>query len=418
MILEIKLSNFFSIKNEIVLDLRAANINTKQAKELETNTFDWKNEKILKTVAIYGANASGKSNIIKAIRFCCMMVLESHMHNENTIYRFMPFKFLNCDKKESSFFIRFISNGTEYEYSFSLTRTEIKKESLYYYPSNRRAKVFVRDETKGSLKREKYSFSSLIKRPMDVAENTSNKTLFISRASQMDRVIGKEIFNFFNEKFILRYLNLDPKLTEILIKSNKDFLLKALQIADSDIIDIKMEKEKILGKKLNFNLITNSADVIDEPGEIIKIKTYHKSAPKIEFDFDTEESDGTRKMFGILLRVLDIVQNEKILLIDEIDTSLHTNIVEYFIQLFHLSNKSQLIYSTHNTNLLDLKKIRKDQVYFVNKDDKGVSELYSLYDFKDFRENMDAEKGYLQGRFDAIPFIDISSSTLKSLLNG
>ena len=418
MILEIKLRNFFSIKDEIILDLRAANINTKQAKELEANTFEWNKEKILKTVAIYGANASGKSNIIKAIRFCCMLVLESHMHNENTIYNFSPFKFFNCDKKESTFFIRFISNEIEYEYSFSLTRTEIKKESLYYYPNKRRAKIFTRDETKGNLKREKYSFTSYIKRPMDVAENTSNKTLFVSRASQMDRVVGKEIFNFFNTKFILRYLNFDAKVTETLIKSNKDFLLKALQIADSDIVDIKMEKEKVVGKKFNFNLSKNSADVINESSEILRIKTFHKSAPKVEFDFDTEESDGTRKMFAILLRILDIIQNDRILLIDEIDTSLHTNIVEYFIQLFHLGNKSQLIYSTHNTNLLDLTKIRKDQVYFVNKDEKGISELYSLYDFKDFRENMDAEKGYLQGRFDAIPFIDLSSSTLKSLLNG
>jgi AAA15 family ATPase/GTPase len=116
--------------------------------------------------------------------------------------------------------------------------------------------------------------------------------------------------------------------------------------------------------------------------------------------------------------MIDIVRNDRTLIIDEIDTSLHTNIVEYFIRLFHMGYRCQLIYTSHNTSLLDLKKTRKDQVYFVNKNNEGASDLYSLFDFKDFRENMDAEKGYLQGRFDAVPFIDLSSSTLKSLLDG
>jgi AAA15 family ATPase/GTPase len=418
MILEIRLRNFFSIKDEIVLDLRAGRLKSKQAREMEQNTFQWQKEKLLKTVAIYGANASGKSNIIKAIRFCCLMILESHMHNENTKFNFMPFKFDNCQNEDSYFLIRFVSGNIEYEYSFSLSIDEIKRERLYYYPSNRRAKIFERDESLGGSKKEKYSFSSLIKRPFDVAENTSNKTLYISRASQMDREIGKEIFNFFNEKVVLRYSNLDVNVTEALINRNKAFLLRALKIADSDIIDIRVEKEKVTKKAGSYNLLTNSTGLSDKTEEVLKIKTYHRSGEKVEFDFDTEESDGTRKMFAIILRMIDIVRNDKTLIIDEIDTSLHTNIVEYFIRLFHMGYRCQLIYTSHNTSLLDLKKTRKDQVYFVNKNNKGASDFYSLFDFKDFRENMDAEKGYLQGRFDAVPFIDLSSSTLKSLLDG
>ena len=129
MILEIRLSNFFSIKDEIVLDLQAGKIQSQAVKSLEGNTFEYNDEKILKTVALYGANASGKSNIIKAIKFCCLMVVQSQNHNEKTIFNFLPFKFNGYSKKPSSFYIRFVTNNVEYEYSFSLTREQIITEN-------------------------------------------------------------------------------------------------------------------------------------------------------------------------------------------------------------------------------------------------------------------------------------------------
>ena len=416
MVLEIRLSNFFSIKDEIVLDLRAANINTQKAKALKDNTFEINKTKVLKTIAIYGANASGKSNIIKAIRFCNAMVFQSHLHNENTTFAFKPFKFNGYTKKPSTYFIRFVSKGIEYEYSFSLTRTEILTESLYYYPQGRIKKIFTRDERLGKTKKEKYSFGSVIRRPMDVAENTSNKTLYISRASQMDREIAKDIFNYFNSVFILGYKARPVQIREKLFMENKDVLLQALQIADSDIVDIKMKKEKRPGKTVSFNLTANEASVADVEQEHLKITTYHKSSPRVSFDFDTEESDGTKKLFFIMLSILDIIKNNKILLIDEVSESLHTIIVEYILSLFNRSKNAQLIFTTHNTKLLDLNKLRKDQIYFTNKNDNGATELYSLYDYNEFRDTMDAEKAYLQGRFDAVPFIN-SVENLNGILN-
>ncbi len=417
MILEIRLSNFFSINDEIVLDLRAGNIQTKRTKELDSNTFDFKNEKVLKTIAIYGANASGKSNIINAVKFCNRMIFNSHLHNENTIFNFKPFKFEAGTGRLSTFFIRFILNEIEYEYSFSLNQKEIIKESLYYYPKGRKAKIFERNELSGTEKNEKYSFSNVIKRPLDVAQNTSSKTLYISRASQMDREIGKEIFNYFYSHFMSDYYRINDLYLEKQLTENKDFLLKALQVADSDIIDIKLIKEK--KKQLTFGFkLSPEETVIKEEKEFdsLTILTYHKFAPTTPFDFQTEESEGTKKLFFILLSIIDIVKNNKILIIDEIETHLHTKIVEFIISLFHQGNKAQLIFSTHNTNLLDLNKFRKDQIYFSNKNSKGATELYSLFDYKDFRENMDLEKGYLQGRFDAIPFID-DSINIKNLID-
>ena len=107
----------------------------------------------------------------------------------------------------------------------------------------------------------------------------------------------------------------------------------------------------------------------------------------------------------MMLGIIDIIRNGRTLLIDEIDTSLHPHLVEYIINMFNRSNQAQLIYTTHNTHLLNTDFQRRDQVYFVNKREDGCSELYSLYDFKDFRDNYDMEKAYLQGRFDAIPYL-------------
>jgi AAA15 family ATPase/GTPase len=418
MVLEIRLSNFYSIKEEIVLDLRAANIKSKNAKALNNNVFKYDKIDVLKTIAIYGANASGKSNVIKAIRFCNLMILNSHNHNENVSFNFKKFKFSNFSNKPSVYFIRFVLKEVEYEYTFTLMQDSIMSESLYYYPKGRITKIFTRDESLGKTKKDKYSFGSIIKRPLDVAENTSDKTLYISRASQMDRDFAKEIFNYFNNTLVLGYLGLNAPQIEKLFGTYKQKLLEALKVADSDIIDIKIRKIKNPGKNFNANLNDLTISVEDVMQEQLKITTFHKSAPDVAFDFFTEESTGTIKLFLIMLSILDIVKNNKILLIDEIGESLHTDIIEYIFNLSRAGNKAQLICTTHNTKFLNLTKFRKDQIYFVNKKDNASSDLYSLYDYSDFRDTMDLEKAYLQGRFDAVPFVNDSLENLKSIING
>ena len=409
MVVEIKLSNLFSIMDEVVLDMRAANIQTKKSKELEENTFSYQKGRLLKTVAIYGANASGKSSIVKAIRACVGMIINSHNHNENTVFPFAPFKFGGADKS-SSFFIRFNTDGVEYEYSFEMTHTQIVKEELYYYPNGRRSKVFSRDESLGSDKKKVYDFRGVIARPMDVVANTSQKTLFVSRASQMGREVAQKVFRFFYENFILDFYNYNPVLLGRLLESNKEQLLSVLHIGDSDIVNVSSKHElkpytTAVFDPLNNNTILSMDDI--QKTQLI-ITTYHKSNPNVPFDFSTEESDGTQRLFFMMLTILDIVKNNKILLVDEIERSLHTRLVEYIISLFNRSERAQLIYTTHNTYLLDNNKVRKDQVYFTNKRADGSTDLYSLYDYKDFRDTMDLEKAYLQGRFDAIPYINDS----------
>jgi len=417
MVLEIRMSNFFSIKDEVVLDFRAANLQSANARALGNNLFVFDKTPVLKTIAIYGANASGKSNIIKAIRFCNALVFESHLHNENTVFNFQPFKFDGYTGKPSSYFIRFVCNGVEYEYSFTLTQHRIISESLHFYPKGRIKEIFSRDERLGKTKKEKYRFGDLIKRPMDVAENTSEKTLYISRASQMDREIGKEIFNYFHSEFILDYIGFGASSIETLTNQNKQQLIKAIKIADSDIVDVKIKVLKKPGKQYKADARAMTLTVEDVVQDYLQIRTFHKASPTTAFDFLTEESQGTIKLFFIMLTILDVVKHNKVLLIDEIEDSLHPKIIEYLFNLFRAGEHAQLLCTTHNTSFLDLKKMRKDQLFFANKNQDGSTDLYSLFDYSDYRDTMDLEKAYLQGRFDAIPYLYDTSERIQSMLN-
>ena len=338
------------------------------------------------------------------------MVLESHLNNEGTVFNFMPFKFDGYDPKPSEFLIDFVCSGIEYEYSFALTRTEVLRESLYYYPNGKRAKVFTRDENA----EEVYSFSpGIIVKPKYVAINTGKKNLFLSRASSMNRELPQELYRYFLNTFLLGLVDLNSVSVEENFNAYKKVILKALSICDTDICDIKVRHEQVpapimsspTSPELNFRMI-----------DILRFQTIHKRAPNVVFDLDVEESNGTRKLFQILLRLLDVVRNGKFLMMDEFDMGLHTRLADFIIDLIHASENSQLLFTSHNTNLIDMKRLRKDQVVFVNKLDDGSTEVYSLYDYKDFRDNMDAEKGYIQGRFDAVPFVDSTVMNLKQLL--
>lgn len=379
MVLEIRLSNMFSFRDEVTLDLQAAKIQTKKARELEGNLFSVDGEQMLKSVALFGANASGKSNVIKAIRACVNMVRSSHNYNVDTRFAISPFKFEDYANKPSSFYIRFLLNGVEYEYSFSFMYDEIITETLHYYPNGRKSLVFSRYESRGTEKKDIYEFKTVIKRPFDVADNTSKKTLYISRASQMDREIAQKIFLFFCNDIVLDYQVANIDSLDNLFKERKEQMLEVLRTADSDIIDFKIQN----------NAIT----------------TFHRTNPSVAFDFETEESEGTKTLFRMMVRMIGIIHEGKMLLVDEIDNSLHTQLVEFVIGMFNHSDHAQLIYTTHNTHLLNTDFQRRDQVYFVNKREDGSSDLYSLFDFKDFRDTLDMEKAYLQGRFDAIPAI-------------
>lgn len=389
MVLRIELSNFFSIRDLLSIDFRAANIHTRLAGELRDNVMEWSGMNVLKTIGLFGPNASGKSNIIKAIRFCWSLILHSIDSNVGTVFDFAPFKFNGYDNQPSSFLINFVIDGIEYEYSFTLTRTAILDEALYYYPKGRRARVF----TRHGIQPPKYTFGEgLITRPLDVVTNTSDKNLFLTRASSMNREIAQRVYRYFLDDLLPGIQTSDVQSNTDNFNAYKPLLLRALSICDTDIVDIKINKAN---------------------GHFV---TYHKENPSLPFDLLTEESDGTIKLFRILLNLLDVVKHGKTLLLDEFDSSLHIRLADFIIDLVHASKASQLLFTSHSTNLIDIHRFRKDQIAFVNKRSNASTEVYSLFDYKDFRDNMDAEKAYIQGRFDAVPYVESSVSGLKSLL--
>lgn len=389
MVLRIELSNFFSIRDLLSIDFRAANIHTRLAGELRDNVMEWSGMNVLKTIGLFGPNASGKSNIIKAIRFCWSLILHSIDSNVGTVFDFAPFKFNGYDNQPSSFLINFVIDGIEYEYSFTLTRTAILDEALYYYPKGRRARVF----TRHGIQPLKYTFGEgLITRPLDVVTNTSDKNLFLTRASSMNREIAQRVYRYFLDDLLPGIQTSDVQSNTDNFNAYKPLILRALSICDTDIVDIKINKAN---------------------GHFV---TYHKENPSLPFDLLTEESDGTIKLFRILLNLLDVVKHGKTLLLDEFDSSLHIRLADFIIDLVHASKASQLLFTSHSTNLIDIHRFRKDQIAFVNKRSNASTEVYSLFDYKDFRDNMDAEKAYIQGRFDAVPYVESSVSGLKSLL--
>ncbi len=409
MILKIEFENFFSIKELVRIDFRAANINTALARELRHNVMDWNGVPVLKSVGLFGPNASGKSNIMKTVDFCCRLILNSHLNNEGAVFNFEPFKFDGWQKKPSKFLIDFVCDDVEYEYSFELTRTKILSESLYHYPVGRRAKVFVRDAN------GKYSFGTgVISKPTDVVLNTSDKNLFLSRASSMNREIAQKLYRYFLNQFLLGLVNVNEMMVLDSFNRYKRVILKALEICDTDITDIEARKEQVSAPVA----IPGQGDLSFRLVDILKFKTFHRNQKDVMFDLDMEESNGTRKLFQILIRLLDVVKNRKSIMMDEFDMGLHTRLADFILDLIHASEGSQLLFSSHNTNLIDVKRLRRDQIIFVNKSEDGATGVYSLYDFKDFRENMDAEKGYIQGRFDAVPYVDSSVDNIKQLLEG
>ena len=305
--------------------------------------------------------------------------------------------------------IDFVCEGIEYEYSFELTKTKVISESLYHYPLGRRAKVFLR-ATDG-----KYSFGSgAINKPSDVVLNTSDKNLFLSRASLMNREIAQKLYRYFLNQFLLGLVNVNEILVLDSFNTYKKIILKALEICDTDITDIEARKEQVPAPIA----IPGQGDLSFKLIDVLKFKTIHRNQKDVMFDLDLEESNGTRKLFQILIRLLDVVKNRKGIMMDEFDMGLHTRLADFILDLIHASEGSQLLFSSHNTNLIDVKRLRRDQIVFVNKSEDGATEVYSLYDFKDFRENMDAEKGYIQGRFDAVPYVDSSVDSIKQLLEG
>lgn len=388
MIISISLKNFFSIKEEAVLDF-TADLSTRYHRDfLSENLLSFHDDKFVNILGVFGGNAAGKSNIIKAIEFCRSLILSSHTFNQTETFNFTPFKF--DEDKPSEFYIDFVTDGIEYEYSFSIENGVISKEELFYYPNKRKAKIFTRTY-------QDFSFGKgVLARPNDLALNTGSKTLLLSRASVLNRPVAQKIYQFFYEKVLIGLGDADfSKIDPVQFEKCKDLLLTAFEVSDSDIVDIRIETD---GQGRRF------------------LTSFHKENPTIPFDFVKEESEGTKRLLFILLRTLRSALNGATFFLDEFDLKLHLRLAEFILDLIRATHCAQLVFTSHNPSLINNEKLRPEQIILVTKLPNGNSEFIPLSDYEGIRPQTDLQKAYLQGRFDAVPYIGQPVSLIEKFI--
>ena len=419
MLIDFSVENFLSIKEEVCFSLLASS-----DKSLDNNLITGekalKKDSLLRSAVLYGANASGKSNVIKALGNLKYLIITSSQNIPGQNIRFLPFKLdEKCLSKPSKFNINFIQGGIRYNYKVSFTSEKVIDESLYYYPKGTEAIIFERNDTIN------YKFTIDKSKQKGMAERTLENVFYLSNSAQQNYDKTRKPFEWFSN--VLDVISSTEKLdkystVKLMDKDEKlkNIVLKSLVIADLGISDLHASiKEIPLDDFLNLPQHDRKAftfSIINETDNVtnIDLKLFHKGIDEkrneidVQFDFH-EESDGTQKLFSLIGPWINSLKNGSILIIDELDSKLHPFLCKYLIDMFNNSeintNNSQLLFTTHNSTFLDQDIFRRDQIWFTEKDAEfGNTNLFSLLEFNQ-RRDANIEKGYLAGRYGAVPFI-------------
>ena len=413
MLIQFSVKNYRSFKDVAVLSMTPSSDVQKNenVSELENG------ERVLNTIAIYGANASGKTNLLKAFTTAILLVKRSNLLQvDEKLNEIVPFIFDEETAKEPSIFeFIFISNAKKYLYGFSATQTEIVNEYLYEYLTSKPSKIFERQN-------EVYTFTQAMNKQLRpiVNRNTKNK-LFLASATAWNNTITEPAYKWFSDS-INTFTDYEalPNLAFSRFegsecKDNMEFALNLLKSSDINIDEFTIESSEMSDEELT-QLFGPFLPLIKKSGNMAGQKKTVNMKHRVEDEEGNirtyllnlnEESRGTANIFYLAPVLCQALKCGETLIIDEIERSLHPILVEKLVALFNdpLINKqhAQLIFNTHNINLLSLDIFRRDQIYFVEKDaKKGSSELYSLDEFS-VRKNENIQKGYMLGRFGGIP---------------
>lgn len=413
MLINFKVKNFRSIKDEVILDLQA----TKDKTSEEQAVFEVGKIALLKSTAIYGPNASGKSNILKAFMAFRMMVLESMLRSNMNIDLPNEYFKLNSEteNKPSFFEMKFLIDNEVYLYGFEINKKKVCAEWLKQEKGNK--KLFVRTEQEIKSNRNYFQEATAA-----VKKQTAERVLFLSILAANNGKLSNRIVKFIQKMNLIsgtqrgnaldfsfgQFLN-NPKMS----KRIKEFILKA----DFGIVDIRAsqkmvstEQIKNIPDKFKEILFKENSKIAERSLKFLhkKYNVNEKEIRKEPLDFFAEESDGTQQMFTLSAPFIDTLENGKVLFIDEIDSSLHPFLCQYLISLFNSKEKNtknaQLIFTTHDVSLLKEELLRRDQIYFTEKNKEGATELFSLSDISE-RKGVDFAKRYFEGRYNALPYI-------------
>ena len=395
MLIQFRVKNFGSFRDEAVLDMRAV----KAYKEHPYNLIQMDAEnQFIKVAPIYGANACGKSTFIDAYSFFSAIVRFSFSNNDKrqtksvleTLYK--PFLFdENTANADTEFEVIIYSGSSEYFYGFSYNKDRISSEWLYKhsFETNRQSKILERSLDDGIV------LGSSVKRSVEkYIKDIDDDVLALSFFSSLKlrTHVFKEVFDRICDFFAIKAPSSDSLRANI------------LELYFRDSLDDK-EKKNLLSFLGAIDIEIKDVSVDKHDGKIA-VFTYHKCAngelKKVPIEI---ESDGTRKAISIYSLFKSAIENDFGLIIDELNNQLHPLLMKYLVDLFYKESKrGQLIFTTHDTTFLDKRYVRRDQVWFISKDNSGASSLYSLADFK-LRNDSSFEKEYLGGVFGAIPIL-------------
>jgi len=416
MLVEFRVKNFRSLRDEQALSLVAS----KDKTLADTHTFATgltAVPNLLKSAAIYGANASGKSNLIKALQYMRSVVLESAALPPGQAFSIQAFRLdSQSGAQPTEFEVTLIMEGIRYQYGFAMTQERIVAEHLLVYKAFKPQRWFERYFDAASGK-DVYEFGPGLKGQKNVWEGaTRPNALFLSMAVQLNSEALRPLFDWFANDVVIinEQAQLNPQVSLQMLKraDGRKQLCDFLSAADISITDIDVVTRKVPGQTVHFDLLGGKTEIRKEDVEEHQLRFSHVTENgKAVFGL-MDESGGTRNLLFLAGPVLDILRKGLTLVIDELDTSLHTLLVRELVRLFHRPevNKhgAQLIFTTHDTSLLDAPDLlRRDQVWLVEKDAQQASSLVALSEFSP-RKNEALERGYLMGRYGGVPLLDDS----------
>lgn len=422
MLVEFRVKNFRSLRDEQVLSLMASTDKTLLGTHALATGLKAAPH-LLKSAVVYGANASGKSNLIKALQYMRGVVLESAaLQPGQTFDRLQPFKLdAASGSQPTEFEVTFILDEVRYQYGFAMTSQRIVSEHLLVYKAFKPQRWFDRHFDTESGK-DVYDFGPSLKGAKNLWEGaTRPNALFLSMAVQLNSDALRPVFDWFATRLLIfnEQSPLSPQFSVQMLKqeAQRKAICNFLRAADISIADIEVATKQAMVHSIRFDLATGKRE--EEAGEqaIDEVKFHHVTEHG-EAVFDLmDESSGTRNLLFLTGPILDILNKGFTLVVDELDTSLHTLLVQALVRLFHQPDANtggaQLVFTTHDTSLLDAYGLfRRDQIWFVEKKPDQSSALYPLIDFSP-RKNEALERGYLQGRYGALPFLRSHSLGMK-----
>jgi AAA15 family ATPase/GTPase len=431
MLIEFRVKNFKSFMDEQTLSMVASS-----EKSLPQNTISTpalRRVRLVRSAAVYGANASGKSNLVSAVQFVGDFVRNSAKRTPDALIPVQPFLLdTESNQRPTEFEISFVREGVRYEYGFSVDVERVYGEWLIAYPKGVAQTWFERSSNPGATEDDWYFGRYLKGEKNKLIPLTRQNVLFLSVAAQFNNPQLTVVHEWFSKMLHIIGPGIPSGFLEFMtsrrVHENADLhsrIRNLLKVADLGIMDFSIVEKAALKPAEEL-----PEETPDELKKIVKplsklagdkqlsVSVQHQvmegDSTSVAFDLE-DESQGTRRLFGIGSLLFYVLEEGAVLVIDELDASLHPALARELVRMFHdpklNPNGAQLVFNTHDTTLLDLTLLRRDQIWFTEKDKSGSTHLYSLLEFKP-RKTEAISKGYLQGRYGAIPFLSITEGFL------